>query len=59
MEPIASKDELKSVTTIPGALSVMTCGLLTMQMWPVDNLDFRALVRYQSLNFNMPLQMEL
>ena len=45
MEPLAPKDELKYVTTIPGAPSVMTCGLLTMQMWPVDNLDFQALVR--------------
>ena len=44
MEPLALKDELKSVTTMPGALSVMTCGLLMMQLWPVGNLDFQALV---------------
>ena len=44
MEPQALKDELKSVTTMPGALSVMTRGLLMMQMWPVGNLDSVALV---------------
>ena len=46
MEPLALKDELKFVTTIDGALSVMTGGLLMMQMrkWPVGNLDFQAVV---------------
>ena len=44
MEPLALKDELKSVTTMPGALSVMTFGLLVMQMWPVGNLDFQTVV---------------
>ena len=46
MEPPALKDELKSVTIVPGALSVMTRGLLMMQMWPVGNLDSVALVRF-------------
>ena len=44
MEPPALKDELKSVTTMPGALSVMTRGLLMMVWWPVGNLDFQAVV---------------
>ena len=47
MEPlpiIALKDELKSVTTMSGALSVMIYGLQLMQMWPVGNLDSVALV---------------
>ena len=44
MEPPALMDELKSATTMPGALSVMTCGLLMMQMWHVGNLDSVALV---------------
>ena len=39
MEPAASKDELKSATTMPGALSVTTHGLPRMQMWSVGNLD--------------------
>ena len=33
------KDELKSATTMPGALSVMTHGQMLMLQWPVDNLD--------------------
>ena len=44
MEPPALKDELKSVTTMPGALSVMTGGLIMMQMWHVGSLDSIALV---------------
>ena len=40
------KDELKSVTTIGGALSVMTRGLLMMPLWPVGNLDSAALVSF-------------
>ena len=44
MEPPALKDVLKSVTTMPGALSVMTRGLLMMQMWHVGSLDSVALV---------------
>ena len=44
MEPPALKDVLKSVTTMPGALSVMTHGLLMMQMWHVGSLDSVALV---------------
>ena len=44
MEPPVLKDEWKSATTMPGALSVMTCGQLRMLMWPVDNLDLEALV---------------
>ena len=44
MEPPALKDELKSATTMPGALSVMTCGLLMMQMWHVGSLDSIAVV---------------
>ena len=44
MEPPALKGELKSVTTMPGVLSVMTCGLLMMQMWYVGSLDSVALV---------------
>ena len=40
------KDELKFVSIIGGALFVMTCGLLMMQMWPVDNLDSVALVSF-------------
>ena len=47
MEPPALKDELKFVTTMPGAPSVMTCGLLMMQMWPVGNLDFQAVVNIE------------
>ena len=47
MEPLAPKDELKSVTTMPGALSVMTSGLLMMQLWPVGNLDSIALVNIE------------
>ena len=46
MEPPVLKDEWKSATTMPGALSVMTCGQLRMLMWPVDNLDLEALVYY-------------
>ena len=30
---------LKSVTTMPGALCVMTPGVLLMPMWPADSLD--------------------
>jgi len=30
---------LKSVTTMPGALCVMTPGVLLMLMWPADSLD--------------------
>ena len=44
MELPALKDEWKFATTMLGALSVMTCGLLMMLMWPVDNLDFIILV---------------
>ena len=44
MEPPALKDELKSVTIMLGALSVMTRGLLRMPMWPVDNLDLEIQV---------------
>ena len=44
MEPPVVKDGLKSVTTMPGALSVMICGLLMMQMWHVGSLDSVALV---------------
>ena len=40
------KDGLKSVTTMPGALSVMTRGLLIMQMWHVGSLDSVALVNF-------------
>ena len=46
MEPPALKDELKFVSTISGALSVMTRGLLMMPMLPVDNLDSVALVSF-------------
>ena len=42
----AMKDELKSVTTIPGALSVVTRGLLMTPMWPVGNLDSVTLVSF-------------
>ena len=45
MEPPALKDELKSVTIMFGALSVMTRGLLRMPMWPVDNLDLEIQVK--------------
>ena len=34
------KEELRSVTTMPGALSVMTVGEHLMQMLCVDSLDF-------------------
>ena len=44
MEPPALKDELKSVTGMSGALSVITYGLLRMQMWHVGSLDSVALV---------------
>ena len=49
MGPPALKDVLKSVTTMqPGALSVMTRGLLIVQnlmrMWHVGSLDSVALV---------------
>ena len=44
MEPPALKDEWKSVTTMLGALSVMTYGLLMMPVWPADSLDSIALV---------------
>ena len=46
MEPLTLKDEWKFVTTINGALSVMTYGLLMMPMWHVDNWDSVAQVRY-------------
>ena len=49
MEPPSLKDELKFVSIIGGALSVMICGLMMMQMWPVDNLDSVALVRFSQL----------
>ena len=49
MEPPALKDEWKFVTTMFGALSAITRGLLTMLMWPADNLDSVALV--SSINF--------
>ena len=45
MEPPTLKDELKSVTIMLGALSVMTRGLLRMPMWPVDNLDLEIQVK--------------
>ena len=45
MEQPALKDVLKSVTTINGALSVMTHGLSRMLTLPVDNLDFIAPVK--------------
>ena len=48
MDPTAMKDELKSVTTMPGALSVMIRGLLMMQMWPVGNLDSVTLVSFST-----------
>ena len=44
MEPPALKDELKFATTMLGALSVIPHGLLTMLLWPADNLDSVALV---------------
>ena len=39
MEPQALKDELKYVTTMPGALSVMIHGRKLMLLWHADNLD--------------------
>ena len=65
MEPPAKKDELKSVTTMPLALSVMTHGLLMMQMWPVGNLASVALVSFLNqyilvkINENPSLQVPL
>ena len=44
MEPPASKDVWKSVTTITGALSVMIHGRLLMPMWHADNLDSETVV---------------
>ena len=44
MEPTTLKDELKSVAIMPGALSVMTHGLLRMPTWPAGNLDSVDLV---------------
>ena len=46
MEPPALKDEWKFVTTMLGALSAITHGLLIMLMWPADNLDSVALVSF-------------
>ena len=48
MEPAALKDELKSVITMLGALSVTTHGLLMKQMWPVGNLDSVVLVSFST-----------
>ena len=45
MEQPVLKDGLKFAITMLGALSVMTCGLLKMPMWPVDNLDLEILVQ--------------
>lgn len=39
MEPPVLKDEWKSATTMPGALSAMTHGQMLMLQWPVDNSD--------------------
>ncbi len=35
---------LRSATTMCGAQSVMTCGVLLMHKWPVDNWDLVQLV---------------
>ena len=48
MEPTTLKDELKSVTTMPGAPSVTTRGLLVTRTWPVGNLDSVVLVSFST-----------
>ena len=40
VEQAILKAVLRFVTTMHGALCVMTFGEHLMQMWPVDNLDF-------------------
>ena len=44
--------ELRSATTMPGALFVMMRGTLLMLMWPVDNWDFlqQVLARIYSIH---------
>ena len=58
MEPPALKEELKSVTTIPGALSVMTHGLLMMQMWHVGSLDSVALVSFRGNSYSVDVKVK-